>query len=401
MATTLPPPYYFDPTIYPYEQQPTYYDASAFYNQHQYQQQQQVQQQQHQQHQMQQNYHHHHHPIPPHPLPLDQTLEGEPDPILALNLRVLRRHLPLTSHILYQAQYAVIYTFSPQSTGWEKSGKEGTLFIVRETPPPPRPGGAAAVGSNSAALVVLNRRGMDNFVMRDWDAQVQSEGGHIILRGRVEGEAVAGGVGGGVESGGGGGGGGEGEDLTVWGVWIWEEEDLESTRGKREGVEACLVACAAGGSGAVEEEKEEEGESETAMDPDGDGAVFEERTQQLGGQMWDTLGQQQQQQQHQQWGYQHSEQVPQHFQHPYHEPPQPPPPHFQQPIYSQLQGPHQTPYQPPSVPPGPASPDLMALLNGGSGSQQSAFPPANVQSGSTDANGGREILGDLFRNAGR
>ena len=108
------------------------------------------------------------------------------DPITALNLKVLRRLVPTIDSILFQAQYAVIYTYSSISESWEKSGKEGTLFIVHETPhPSPDNNHTSEPNTNDHALVVLNRRGMDNFIMRDWDPRVQCEGGHVIVRGRV------------------------------------------------------------------------------------------------------------------------------------------------------------------------------------------------------------------------
>lgn len=71
-------------------------------------------------------------PSKPHPSTTTSTTRTNPQ----LNLSVLQRHLPSTTSILLIAPYAVIYTFIPDTSSWEKSGIEGTLFICAQTPRP-------------------------------------------------------------------------------------------------------------------------------------------------------------------------------------------------------------------------------------------------------------------------
>lgn len=66
-----------------------------------------------------------------------------PEARLEWNLRVLRRHDPLITRIFDQAPYAVLYTFNHAHAHdpdggkgrkyegtWEKTGIEGTVFII-------------------------------------------------------------------------------------------------------------------------------------------------------------------------------------------------------------------------------------------------------------------------------
>lgn len=75
-----------------------------------------------------------------------------------LNLKVIRRYNPDITAIISIAMYAVVYTFSPESQTWEKSGVEGTLFICALAPSP------AAPGAERYGVIVLNRRGLENFL---------------------------------------------------------------------------------------------------------------------------------------------------------------------------------------------------------------------------------------------
>lgn len=68
-----------------------------------------------------------------------------------LNLTVLRRYSPDVEHIVAIAPFAVIYTFSPETQGWEKCGIEGTLFICQ-------------LNAGRYNVVVLNRKSLDNFI---------------------------------------------------------------------------------------------------------------------------------------------------------------------------------------------------------------------------------------------
>ena len=86
--------------------------------------------------------------LPDIPPPADRT----PD---ELNLSVLRRHDSAVTAVQYVAPYVVVYRFSQESQGWDKSGVEGTAFICRLRPTATRP--------FHFAVMVLNRRGLDNF----------------------------------------------------------------------------------------------------------------------------------------------------------------------------------------------------------------------------------------------
>ncbi|KAF8315408.1 PH domain-like protein [Clavulina sp. PMI_390] len=72
-----------------------------------------------------------------------------PEARLEWNLRVLRRHDPLITRIFDQAPYAVLYTFNHTHAhdpdggkgrkyegNWEKTGIEGTVFIVERNEAP-------------------------------------------------------------------------------------------------------------------------------------------------------------------------------------------------------------------------------------------------------------------------
>lgn len=98
-----------------------------------------------------------------------------------LNLSVLSRYLPRISHIITSASYAVLYTFSPTTSSWQKSGIEGSLFICALTPTTPN--------AKEAKLIILNRLGVDNFTFDLADpADIDYDGGeYIMLRPRGEG----------------------------------------------------------------------------------------------------------------------------------------------------------------------------------------------------------------------
>ncbi len=119
-----------------------------------------------------------------------------------INISVLQRHLPSTQSIEKIAPYAVVYLFSIEREGWEKSGLEGSLFIVRTN----------EEGREGYAVVVLNRRGLDNFVFTlKSEDQVDVTEEYIILQ-----EA---------------GNEGEGEQK-AYGLWVFQEAE-GSTRGTR------------------------------------------------------------------------------------------------------------------------------------------------------------------------
>ena len=161
--------------------------------------------------------HHTHHPSHPSdsdaPQGAPTTLDFFPPPSQTsirtdaqLNLSVLQRHLPNTHSIIRIAPFAVVYLFNPEREGWEKSGVEGSLFIVRTD------GGRG----EGYAVFVLNRRGLENFILRLEKAdQVEVTEDYIILQ--------------------------DGE--TVHGLWVFEEAE-GSTQGIRKEIGQMMLECA-------------------------------------------------------------------------------------------------------------------------------------------------------------
>ncbi len=131
-----------------------------------------------------------------------------------LNLSVLKRYLPATKSILLIAPYAALYSFLPSAEQWEKSSIQGTLFVVGLASP--------ASGPERYAIIILNRLGLENFVLElRPGADVDLEEEIVVVRG-----------GGGVE-----------EDGMIWGLWIFEEGDEKSTAGMRGEVERVVRSC--------------------------------------------------------------------------------------------------------------------------------------------------------------
>lgn len=83
-----------------------------------------------------------------------------------LNLSVLRRHDPLITSIISTASYAVVYTYSEVLQNWEKSGIEGSLFVVQLAPETNmRYDTISGDLAERYAVTVLNRRGLENFTV--------------------------------------------------------------------------------------------------------------------------------------------------------------------------------------------------------------------------------------------
>ncbi|KAI4736394.1 PH domain-like protein [Aureobasidium sp. EXF-12298] len=129
------------------------------------------------------------------------TSLAQPAPIPArtneeLNLSVLQRHDPSVHQILSVAPFAVVYTFNPTSSTWEKQGTEGTLFVCSLLP---------LVGGPQIerySCIVLNRRGLENFSSELFSAEsVQVTDDYVILQ--VEGEDGS---------------------TKIYGLWIFAEE---------------------------------------------------------------------------------------------------------------------------------------------------------------------------------
>lgn len=113
-----------------------------------------------------------------------------------LNLSVLQRHDPSVHQILSVAPFAVVYTFNPVSSSWEKQGTEGTLFVCSLLPPVGGP------QIERYSCIVLNRRGLENFSSELFSAEsVQVTDDYVILQ--VEGEDG---------------------DTNIYGLWIFAEE---------------------------------------------------------------------------------------------------------------------------------------------------------------------------------
>ncbi|KAI1952957.1 hypothetical protein LOZ57_001041 [Ophidiomyces ophidiicola] len=128
-----------------------------------------------------------------------------------LNITVLRRHNPSVSAILSLAPFAVVYTFSTTAQSWEKSGIDGTLFVCQLTKGP--------LGEERYNVMVLNRRGMENFeatLSNGDDVEITDE--YIILK--VDG--VEKGRDGAINS-------PDKKTLMIYGLWIFSEPAPSST----------------------------------------------------------------------------------------------------------------------------------------------------------------------------
>ena len=153
--------------------------------------------------------------LPPEPFNGELNFPSPATTANDLNLRVLQRHLPSTVSVEFLAPYAVVYKFSTAAQAWEKSGIEGTLFVAK-------------LRDEGHAVVVLNRRGLDNFVLPLKSAEeVDVTPEYIILQGNGEENT----------------GNGNTEGQKAYGLWIFEEE-FGSTKGIREACGRCIVECA-------------------------------------------------------------------------------------------------------------------------------------------------------------
>ncbi|KAL7272414.1 hypothetical protein RUND412_004791 [Rhizina undulata] len=104
-----------------------------------------------------------------------------------LNFSVLSRHVPRLDRIIAIASYAVLYEFSPsagqdsEAPGtWGKAGIEGVLFVCALSPPSTSQFKGTPL--EEYQLIILNRRGMENFVypLKDVKDIDFSEAGSII-----------------------------------------------------------------------------------------------------------------------------------------------------------------------------------------------------------------------------
>ncbi|KAF2755906.1 PH domain-like protein [Pseudovirgaria hyperparasitica] len=92
-----------------------------------------------------------------------------------LNHSVLLRYNPSITSILAIAPYATVYAYSHSTSGWIKSGVEGTIFVCELTP--------NELGVVRYSVIVLNRRGLENFEVEVKTAEsVQWEEPYIMLQ---------------------------------------------------------------------------------------------------------------------------------------------------------------------------------------------------------------------------
>lgn len=151
-----------------------------------------------------------------------------PRTVEEMNHTVLRRYLPSLQHIVAKAPFAVLYTFSPDSGAWEKVGCEGGLFVCQLA------AGSAGAGHGARfKLIILNRKGMDNFtteLISADDVEVTDE--YVILQSTTAaGEPV------------------------IHGIWIFDDVDEHGQKtGRREMVCREIVAAAMRAQIAREEE---------------------------------------------------------------------------------------------------------------------------------------------------
>ncbi|KAK2734636.1 hypothetical protein FQN55_002559 [Onygenales sp. PD_40] len=188
-----------------------------------------------------------------------------------LNLAVLQRHDPAVHSILSLAPYAVVYIFSATTQLWEKSGIEGTMFLCQLT--------QGELGEERYSVLVLNRRGMQNFEAKLTDGDdVEITEEYVILK--VDGESNT------IVS-----SAGTAESATVkapdgrqsiiYGLWIFSEPPPSSTAEMRSVnaglIKECAVHAGASRKLALERAAAERSQSEAHVHPP------EESAQQDGG----------------------------------------------------------------------------------------------------------------------
>lgn len=90
-----------------------------------------------------------------------------------LNLHVLQRHYPSVTSIISHAPIVTLYKWSGDD--WAKTDTIGTIFICELTP--------SVLGASRYSVVVLNRRGLENFAweIAEPDA-IEYDGGVIMLK---------------------------------------------------------------------------------------------------------------------------------------------------------------------------------------------------------------------------
>ncbi|KAI9723879.1 MAG: hypothetical protein M1828_003998 [Chrysothrix sp. TS-e1954] len=158
----------------------------------------------------------------------------------SLNLAVLQRHNPSIISILSIAPYAVIYTFNATAQTWDKSGCEGTLFVCQLAPiyEEAHDQEDGMEGIARFEVVVLNRRGMENFSFALETADsIEITEEYVLLQGEadtVEGDETDGPNTAQLE-----------KRPVVYGVWIFAEPPPSSTSEMRTINARVMQECAA------------------------------------------------------------------------------------------------------------------------------------------------------------
>ncbi|KAJ5737606.1 Dcp1-like decapping [Penicillium malachiteum] len=292
-----------------------------------------------------------------------------------LNLAVCRRHNPEVTNILSLANYAVIYTFSPATTTWEKINIEGTLFVCQLSP--------GSLGEERYTALLLNRRGLNNFdCPLTGSENVELTDEFVILKQDKESNPTS----------------AQQTNYTVYGIWIYSEPNTSTDETRT--INAKIISdCAVRAGGSLKEAKarvqamRQDGlhvaaaaaESQAAPTEELQGGIPMGRTMSLK----DMFGQQRAQDDGFSVRAHHEQPQPQHQYPPQYQPPQPPQPHVQ--AYPQHQYPSAPGYPPmyPNMPmhqqPGVPQPHVQSHV-------QTQAPP-QVQPR-------QDVLGDLFRRAG-
>ncbi|KAI9594686.1 hypothetical protein BDF19DRAFT_386111 [Syncephalis fuscata] len=92
-----------------------------------------------------------HHPTPPTPALPPPPPSNVASVRTAVNLSVLKRHIPSVKYIVDSASHAVLYEFEPETREWTKKNVEGAMFIFERYENTP-----------SFGFFILNRLGLDN-----------------------------------------------------------------------------------------------------------------------------------------------------------------------------------------------------------------------------------------------
>ncbi|KAB5576115.1 hypothetical protein GE09DRAFT_615986 [Coniochaeta sp. 2T2.1] len=134
-----------------------------------------------------------------------------------LNLSVLRRYLPSIRSIVSIAANAVVYTISPTTGQWEKSGVEGTLFVCEQEPVVDLAGHVLP----RACVFILNRRGLENLVIHLCNTSACEVVGELInFYVEDKGDATAAAAAEALDV-----SAGNGQDNRVIGLWIHADKD--------------------------------------------------------------------------------------------------------------------------------------------------------------------------------